>query len=91
MSFGLNRAEVIGRLGADVRAYRIETGEVWRPRSGSHTSQTGQLTSAAIDARDFQRARKDRENKRAPARGNAGGGGGRQADRRSRYRHRHAR
>ena len=33
----------------------------WRPRHGSHTSQTGQLTSAAIDARDFRRARKDRE------------------------------
>ena len=41
--------------------YRAETGEVWRPRRGSHTSQTGALTSAAIDARDFQRARKDRE------------------------------
>ena len=42
-------------------AYRVETGEVWRPRYGSHTSQTGKLTSAAIDARDFMRARKDRE------------------------------
>ncbi len=41
--------------------YRVETGEVWRPRHGSHVSQTGHLTSAAIDARDFQRARKDRE------------------------------
>ena len=41
-------------------AYRAETGEVWRPRRGSHVSQTGHLTSAAIDARDFQRARKDR-------------------------------
>ena len=38
-------------LAAD--AYRSETGDVWRPRHGSHTSQTGQLTSAAIDARDF--------------------------------------
>ena len=46
-------------LAAD--AYRRETGDVWRPRRGSHTSQTGQLTSAAIDARDFRRARKDRE------------------------------
>ena len=46
-------------LAAD--AYRVETGDVWRPRHGSHTSQTGQLTSAAIDARDFRRARKDRE------------------------------
>ena len=42
-------------------AYADETGETWRPRHGSHTSQTGTLTSAAIDARDFQRARKDRE------------------------------
>ncbi len=41
--------------------YRSATGEVWRPRHGSHTSQTGRLTSAAIDARDFQRARKDRK------------------------------
>ena len=41
--------------------YRAETGDVWRPRRGSHTSQTGALTSAAIDARDFVRARKDRE------------------------------
>ena len=42
-------------------AYRVETGNVWRPRQGSHVSQTGKLTSAAIDARDFRRARKDRE------------------------------
>ena len=41
--------------------YRTETGDVWRPRYGSHTSQTGKLTSAAIDARDFMRARNDRE------------------------------
>ena len=41
--------------------YRIETGNTWRPRRGSHTSQTGKLTSAAIDARDYQRARKDRK------------------------------
>ena len=34
-------------------AYRVETGEVWRPRRGSHVSQTGRLTSAAIDARDL--------------------------------------
>ena len=46
-------------LAAD--AYRVETGDTWRPRHGSHASQTGQLTSAAIDARDFRRARKDRE------------------------------
>ena len=42
-------------------AYGVETGQVWRPRQGSHTSRTGQLTSAAIDARDFRRARKDSE------------------------------
>ena len=42
-------------------AYRSATGEVWLPRHGSHTSQTGKLTSAAIDARDFIRARKDRK------------------------------
>ncbi len=42
-------------------AYRVHTGDVWRPRHGSHASQTGTLTSAAIDARDFRRARKDRE------------------------------
>ncbi len=42
-------------------AYQVETGSMWRPRRGSHTSQTGKLTSAAIDARDFQRARKDRK------------------------------
>ena len=42
-------------------AYRVHTGDVWRPRHGSHASQTGQLTSAAIDARDFRRARQDRE------------------------------
>ena len=46
---------------AAAEQYRGLTGEVWRPRSGSHTSQTGKLTSAAIDARDFVRARKDRE------------------------------
>ena len=41
--------------------YLAQTGQTWRPRSGSHTSQTGKLTSAAIDARDFMRARKDRK------------------------------
>ena len=41
-------------------AYRAETGSLWRPRRGSHVSQTGTLTSAAIDARDFMRAKKDR-------------------------------
>ena len=42
-------------------AYRATTGDVWRPRRGSHVSQTGALTSAAIDARDFARARQDRK------------------------------
>ena len=46
---------------AAATAYRAETGDVWRPRHGSNVSQTGKLTSAAIDARDFMRARKDRE------------------------------
>ena len=45
---------------AAAESYRADTGDVWRPRRGSHTSQTGRLTSAAIDARDFARARKDR-------------------------------
>ena len=43
-------------------AYRAATGDTWRPRRGSHVSHTRKLTSAAIDARDFQRARKDRQN-----------------------------
>ncbi len=43
------------------KAYRVETDDTWRPRRGSHASQTGKLTSAAIDARDFNRARKDRK------------------------------
>ena len=30
-------------------AYRSETGGMWRPRRGSHVSETGRLTSAAID------------------------------------------
>ena len=46
---------------AAAEAYRVETGSMWRPRRGSHVSQTGKLTSSAIDARDFQRARKDRK------------------------------
>ena len=44
-------------------AYRAATGDTWRPRRGSHTSHTGKLTSAAIDARDFLRAKQDRETK----------------------------
>ena len=46
---------------AAAQAYRAETGDTWRPRHGSNVSHTGKLTSAAIDARDFMRARKDRE------------------------------
>ncbi len=46
---------------AAAQDYQLQTGNVWRPRSGSHTSQTGKLTSAAIDARDFMRARSDRK------------------------------
>ena len=46
---------------AAAESYRAVTGNTWRPRRGSHTSQTGKLTSAAIDARDYQRARKDRK------------------------------
>ena len=42
-------------------SYRKTTGSTWRPRTGSHVSQTGKLTSAAIDARDFQRARNERK------------------------------
>ena len=43
------------------RSVRAETGDTWRPRYGSHTSHTRHLASAAIDARDFMRARKDCE------------------------------
>ena len=39
--------------------YRRDTGNTWRPRHGSHTSRTAQLTSAAIDARDYLRAREN--------------------------------
>ncbi len=46
---------------AAAEAYRDETGGMWRPRRGSHASQTGRLTSAAIDARDYQRARQHRK------------------------------
>ena len=46
---------------AAAQDYQVQTGNVWRPRSGSHTSQTGKLTSAAVDARDFMRARQDRK------------------------------
>lgn len=47
---------------AAAESYQNITGEVWRPRHGSHASQTGKLTAAAIDARDYLRAREDRKN-----------------------------
>ena len=43
--------------------YLAQTGEMWRPRSGSHTSKSGMLTSASIDARDFIRARENQKTK----------------------------
>ncbi|MDE0383004.1 MAG: DUF2493 domain-containing protein [Defluviicoccus sp.] len=52
--------ETLRDTAADI--YSRHTGETWRPRHGSHTSQTRALTSAAIDARDFLRARRDRKN-----------------------------
>ena len=44
---------------AAAERYRRDTGNTWRPRHGSHISRTAQLTSAAIDARDFLRAREN--------------------------------
>ncbi len=44
---------------AAAERYRADTGNTWRPRHGSHFSRTAQLTSAAIDARDFLRAREN--------------------------------
>ena len=44
---------------AAAERYRSDTGNTWRLRHGSHTSRTAQLTSAAIDARDFLRAREN--------------------------------
>ncbi len=38
-------------------AYRVHTGDVWRPCHGSLASQTGRLTSAAIDARFARHSR----------------------------------
>ncbi len=66
--------------------YRTETGDTWRPRNGSHSSQTGKLTSAAIDARDYLRAREGPRDLRASARGHPGRLHRRQGLRR---RHRH--
>ena len=62
-NFGDRRDAFEKMRDAAAEQYRAETGDVWRPRRGSHVSQTGKLTSAAIDARDFLRARKDREMK----------------------------
>ncbi len=53
-----DRRDAFERLrDAAAERYRSDTGNTWRPRHGSHTSRTSQLTSAAIDARDFLRAR----------------------------------
>ena len=60
-NFGDRRDAFEQMRDAAANAYRRETGDTWRPRRGSNVSQTGKLTSAAIDARDFMRARKDRE------------------------------
>ena len=60
-NFGDRRDAFEQMRDAAATAYRAETGDTWRPRRGSNVSQTGHLTSAAIDARDFMRARKDRE------------------------------
>ena len=37
--------------------YAHHTANLWRPRTGSHTSFSRKLTAAAIDARDYTRAR----------------------------------
>ena len=42
-------------------AYKVETGELWRPRSGSHTSRNQALTAASIEGRDYLRAQKERQ------------------------------
>ena len=56
-----SRARFAGLRLSAIASTNAVTGNTWRPRRGSHTSQTGKLTSAAIDARDYQRARKDRK------------------------------
>ena len=71
--------------------YRAETGDVWRPRRGSHVSQTGRLTSAAIDARDFVPREEGPQYRRASAAGNAGRHRRRQGHRRPGRRDRQAR
>ena len=57
---------------AAAESYRDDTGNTWRPRRGSHVSQTGKLTSAAIDARDYVRAREGPQDPGAPAAGHPG-------------------
>ncbi len=53
-----DRRDAFERLrDAAAERYRSDSGSTWRPRHGSHASRTSQLTSAAIDARDFLRAR----------------------------------
>ena len=44
-------------------AYMTETSNHWRPRRGSHVSKTGVLTSAAVEARDYIKARAARDAK----------------------------
>ena len=42
-------------------AYRAETGQVWRPRHGSHISRSNSDTPARIDARDYRNAQKQKQ------------------------------
>ena len=57
-----DRRDAFERLrDAAAERYLDDTGKTWRPRHGSHTSRTSKLTSAAIDARDFIRAREQRK------------------------------
>ena len=42
-------------------AYKVETGEQWRPRTGSHTSRNQALTAASIEGRDYLKAQKERQ------------------------------
>ena len=59
-----DRRDAFERLrDAAAERYRADTGNMWRPRHGSHTSRTAQLPSAAIDARDFLRARETEKTK----------------------------
>ena len=84
-----NRRDAFEKMrDAAADAYREETGDTWRPRHGSHASQTGKLTSAAIDARDFMRARKDRATMAHLPQGAKTDGEGIERDRPPRARHR---